>query len=126
VDLGAEHAVGRTAQPVRKGQVALPAAHVRTGSVGAPPPRSASPAAWPDPRPGSTPGGSRRRPVAARPRHSNSVPLARASAHEVTRRWQLHPAIVPDVRPCANLLCCGDYCPGLRKSIAARRRVRLR
>ena len=29
---------------------------------------------------------------------------ARAGAHEVTRRWQLHPAIVPDVRPVANLL----------------------
>ena len=35
VDLGAEQAVGSTAQPVHKSQVALPVTHVMTGSVGA-------------------------------------------------------------------------------------------
>ena len=36
---------------------------------------------------------------------------ARAGAHEVTRLWQLHPAIVPDVRPFANLLSEGQAIP---------------
>src|SRR6185437_15154768 len=74
VDLGAEHAVGSAAQPVHKGQVALSVAHVMTGSVGPLLPEA------PVRQLGRILSeevllGRPTTPVAARPRHSNSVPL---------------------------------------------------
>ena len=104
VDLGAEHAVGSSAEPVHKGQVALSVAHVMTGGVGsllpeAPVVRQLGRILGQEVLPGAA-GDARGCQAAAQQLGAT----ARAGAHEVTRLWQLHPAIVPGLRPVTNLL----------------------
>jgi hypothetical protein len=110
VDLGAEQAVGSTAQPVHKGQIAFFATHVMTGSEGPLLPEA------PVRKPGRILGQEVLPGAAGDARGCQAAAqqfgaTARAGAHEVTRRWQLHPAIVPDVRPSANSLSEGRAAP---------------